>query len=177
MGFLREVFQQNKKVVSFLLFFFGSYIFLSMVYHLYLQTSLKPDFFTRLVAVQSQKITQTLGYDTSLQTVEDAQLVRYFIEGNYVVKIIEGCNGISVMILFMAFVIAFRGKFTATILFIIAGLTVIYSFNLMRIAALAIGILEYPEYENLLHDIFFPGVIYGTVFLLWVIWVKQVSKS
>jgi len=47
--------------------------------------------------------------------------------------------------------------------------------NIFRIALLTTGLYKYPEYGTFLHDILFPLVIYGVVFLLWVFWVLKFS--
>ena len=103
--------------------------------------------------------------------------MRLFVNNEYLVRIIEGCNSVSVLILFISFIAAFHTDFKRTFLFAIAGSVLIYIFNLLRIVWLAIGIYHYPEYEELLHGTIFPAIIYGTVFLLWIIWVRIVSKK
>jgi len=81
-----------------------------------------------------------------------------------------------VMILFVAFVIAFSGKFKNTIVFILLGLIIIHVLNVLRIALLSVALYSFPEYEHFLHGVVFPLVIYGVVFLLWVIWVNNYSS-
>jgi len=79
------------------------------------------------------------------------------------------------MILFISFVVAFTGKFKSTLWFIPLGLLIIHVLNILRIASLSIALYKFPEYEHFLHGILFPLVIYGVVFLLWVIWVNKFS--
>jgi exosortase family protein XrtF len=55
------------------------------------------------------------------------------------------------------------------------GSILIYITNIFRIAILSIGILEYPAQQEILHSLVFPAIIYGMVFLLWVIWVNKFS--
>lgn len=100
---------------------------------------------------------------------------KLFYHNQYVARIIEGCNAISVMILFVAFVIAFTGKFKNTVLFLLFGIFLIHVLNIARIALLTIAGYHYPQFEGFLHDLIFPLVIYGIVFLLWVIWVNKYS--
>ena len=92
--------------------------------------------------------------------------------------LIEGCNAISVMILFVAFLVAFRGKIRNYLWFIPIGLFTLYLANLLRIYLIGMIRLYYPDYTQMAHDFVFPGVIYGTTFVLWVVWVKFiVNKS
>ncbi|HIE44911.1 MAG TPA: exosortase family protein XrtF, partial [Flavobacteriaceae bacterium] len=90
-------------------------------------------------------------------------------------RVIEGCNSVSIIILFIAFIIAFSGSFKSTIFFGFIGSLLIYSTNIFRIAVLSIGILLYPKQQEILHSLVFPAIIYGMVFLLWVIWVNKYS--
>ncbi len=94
----------------------------------------------------------------------------------YTLRIIEGCNAVSVLILFVSFVIAFSGKFKTTLLFIISGVLLIYILNVIRIALLTILLFYFPEKEHILHGVLFPLIIYGLVFILWIIWVNKFSK-
>ena len=79
------------------------------------------------------------------------------------------------MILFIAFVIAFTGKFKNTVLFVVLGSVLIHVLNVVRIALLSAALYHFPKYEHLLHSVVFPLAIYGVVFLLWVIWVNKYS--
>jgi exosortase family protein XrtF len=101
---------------------------------------------------------------------------RILVDGSPVVRIVEGCNAVSVMILFMAFVVAFTGKLKTTIWFIIAGILLIHVLNVSRISTLIVGLIKYPQYGEILHDIVFPLIIYGVTFVLWVIWVTKFSN-
>ena len=94
----------------------------------------------------------------------------------YLARIIEGCNAISVIILFASFIFAFSAKFKTTFLFILLGSALIFVLNILRIALLTIGLYYYPEYEEFLHNIVFPVVIYGVVFVLWIVWVIKFSS-
>jgi hypothetical protein len=37
------------------------------------------------------------------------------------------------------------------------------------------ALYHFPQYEHLLQGVVFPLVIYGVVFLLWVVWVNKYS--
>lgn len=103
------------------------------------------------------------------------QWTRIFYIDRYVARIVEGCNAVSVMILFASFVMAFAGKFKRTLAFILIGIILIHILNLFRIAFLATLLYHYPQHSHLTHGVLFPLIIYGFVFLLWVVWVKKYS--
>ena len=90
---------------------------------------------------------------------------------NYVARIVEGCNAFSVIILFTSFIVAFSSTWKKTIAFIFVGVLLIYGLNIFRIVLLTLGLFYYPKSKELLHDVVFPLVIYGVVFVLWIFWV------
>lgn len=171
--------KQNKVVILFLVKFFVVYFSLTGLYSFYLNKvqdtgaifTCAP--ITNTVTNHAQKVCEFLGYDVKTSQNFGELSIAFEVNGNYVANIVEGCTSVSVMILFLAFIIAFSGKLKATVLFGIVGLTLIYITNIFRIVLMTLAIYHYPEYQNILHDIVFPGIIYGMVFLLWVIWVRK----
>jgi exosortase family protein XrtF len=117
-----------------------------------------------------------MGYSSRIIPHMEEPSMRLFVNGEFLARIVEGCNSISIIILFSSFVLAFFARVKTTLFFILAGAVVIYGMNLIRIAVLAVGIYEYPQHTEFLHSIIFPLIIYGTVFLLWILWVRIYSK-
>ena len=76
----------------------------------------------------------------------------------------------------MSFVIAFSGKFKTTLFYLLAGSTLLYVVNLIRIVILSIGLYHYPWRREILHTVIFPAIIYGMVFVLWMFWVNRFSN-
>ena len=183
MSSIKTTLTKNKAVIRFLLVFFGTYALLAAIYHLYLYVSVPsalyyPDFITHIVALQSEELIGFFGYDSfifpSNLYTDDAPLsMRIGIDGKTIVQVVEGCNAVSVIILFLSFILAFYSGLKKTLLYIIAGATIVYALNVLRIALLTIGIFHYPSYTEFMHGTLFPLFIYGVVFLLWVIWVKN----
>ena len=154
---------------------------MAVLYNTYLELSSSqdyyPDFFTHLVAIQSERVVEAMGYSSEIFPNPNEPSMNLSINEILLVRIVEGCNSISIIILFISFVLAFVSKIKTTLLFILAGSVIIYVMNVVRISILAIGVYEYPQHAEFLHSIFFPLVIYGTVFILWVIWVRLFSKN
>lgn len=134
------------------------------------------DGFTKSVANQVQFVLRFFNYDCQLQLHESQSSIKLVLEGVYVSRVVEGCNALSVIILFAAFVVAFSGKWLKTIAFLLIGGFLIHMINVSRIAILSVALLYYPGQESLLHGVVFPLIIYGFVFGLWVIWVNQFSN-
>ncbi|CAM3298422.1 exosortase family protein XrtF [Aequorivita lipolytica] len=178
---MKELFTKYKSVIRFVVLFLGTYLLLSICYAIYLKTSVSgnysPDFVTNLVAKQSSAVLETFGFYAVLQPDSLEQGMLLTIDNHYTVNIVEGCNSISVIILFVAFIIAFAENFKKTFLFLFAGAVLIYIVNLLRIAILVVALYKFPQYENILHSVVFPGIIYSMVFILWMVWVRMLKPN
>jgi exosortase family protein XrtF len=178
---MKQLFVKYKSVVRFLFLFLGSYIALSFLYGFYLQLSkdgnYAPDIVTNLVARQSSLVIEAFGYKAQIAPHPSQPSMKLFVEEKFLARIVEGCNAISIIILFVAFIIAFAQRFKKTVLFMFSGIVLIYAVNIVRIAILAIALYKYPEYQHILHGVVFPGIIYGLVFLLWLLWVRMLTPK
>ena len=173
--------KNRKIIINFLIRFFVTYFLLLGAYSIYLKsTQQKGDVFscdplTKEVAYQTKKLGDVLGYNTYTGQHESELRMKFFVGDVYASNIVEGCNSVSIIILFLTFIIAFTGSLKATIIFGIVGSIIIYVVNLFRILILSLLMYKYPEYQYLLHSLLFPGIIYGTTFILWIIWVNKFS--
>lgn len=178
---MKEYFLKYRPFLQFLGVFLLSYLLLIGLYQLYLgqfdEAKLEVDGITNFVAEQTQMVLNSFGYIVNLAPSTNDPSVKVFVNLVPVVRIVEGCNAISVMILFVAFILAFSKGFTKTFLFIVSGLLIIHILNVLRIALLTIGIMNYPEYTHILHGVIFPLVIYGIVFILWIVWVTKFATD
>ncbi|WP_282016718.1 exosortase family protein XrtF [Salegentibacter mishustinae] len=176
-----KLFVKYKSVLRFIFVFLGSYLVFTLIYNLYLEFFRSPvyypDYFTHLVAKQSEALISSFGYNAQILPHQSELSMKLIVNDAYLARIVEGCNAISIIILFASFVLSFFGKLKLTLLYLLAGAVIVYAMNIIRIAILAIGIYEYPEYTDFLHSIIFPLIIYGTVFILWLIWVRIYSRK
>ena len=178
---MKELILKYRDVLRFIIVFLGMYLILSLLYGAYLNVSeggnYKPDYITNLVARQSSSLISEFGYEAKIVPHESMTSMKLYIEQQFLARIIEGCNAISIIILFISFIVAFSQHLKKTVLFIFAGSVIIYGFNIIRIAILAIALYCYPQHEKILHEVVFPGLIYGMVFLLWMVWVRMLPKK
>lgn len=178
---MNSLFKRFKPVIRFVVLFLGSYVILSFVYALYLKASeggaYHPDFVTHLVGRQCSDIISSFNYDAKIIPAENVPSLNLYVKGTFLAQIVEGCNAISIIILFMAFVIAFAENLKKTFLFLFAGAVLIYYVNIVRIVLLSILLFEYPQHLELLHGVVFPTIIYGMVFLLWMAWVRMLKHN
>lgn len=176
---LKNYFIQYKPFLSFLGKFFLTYIVLTLLYNWYLsqfnEALFEIDGFTLFVSNQVEKVLLLFNLDTSSTVLSTEPSIRIFYNHKSTIRIVEGCNALSVVILFIAFVVSFAGRAKQTLLFILVGSVFIHVLNVIRIALLAVLLYHFKAQETFLHDLFFPLIIYGFVFLLWVIWVNTFS--
>lgn len=176
---MKNLLLHYKPFLLFLGKFIASYLILTFIYQSYLNRfdakNAEVDSFTQIVANQSETILSWVDSKSYTMPHLEEPSVKLFYKGKYISRIIEGCNALSVIILFISFVIAFTGKFKNTILFILFGSLLIHVLNISRIALLSVGLYHFPKLEHFLHGVIFPLIIYGVVFLLWVIWVNKFS--
>ena len=162
----------------FLASFFLTYFILTFLYQNYLSNfeGNKIDSITKMVGRNTEQVLLLFTNDSSVQESATHPYMKLFYNQQYVARIIEGCNAISVIVLFISFIVAFSGKLIPTLLYIFGGSLLIYVLNVIRIAALSVLIFYFPKQESILHGVIFPLSIYGIVFILWLIWVRKFSK-
>ena len=135
---MKEYFIQFKPFLIFLTKFAVSYLVLAFVYQSYLnqynEKAFEVDGFTKMVAHQSQQVLAFFDDHSYTRPNLQEASVNIFYHDQWVCRIIEGCNALSVIILFVSFVMAFTGKLKHTLVFILVGSLIIYVFNVIRIA-------------------------------------------
>jgi exosortase family protein XrtF len=162
-----------KPVLGILLRFIIIYLVLLFAYQFYL-TSFKAqglDPFSRLIAKQVMFLQNAMGYPSALYDDVAKQQVWFHVKTGFVTRMVEGCNAISVMILFLSFVFAFY-KGAKTFVFVGISLILLHIMNVSRIIGLNIVCSDYPQYSKMSHDYVFPAIIYGSVVILWLVWIK-----
>lgn len=172
----------HKGTLIFLLKFFVTYFVLVQFYAVYLhETQVKGAAFvcapiTSKVAKSTVGVLRFFGYEAALEQHKKELSIKIKINNSYIARVIEGCNSVSIIILFIAFIFAFSGSLKATVLYMIFGSFIIYGVNVLRISFLTVMLYKYPGQQAFLHNLMFPAIIYGTTFLLWIVWVRNFSK-
>lgn len=173
---------KNKKIWWFLIRFFGTYFLLLFAYFLFLfATEVKSPYFksdsiTSHVAKSTEWLLNIFDVQTFTEQHTSELSIKIFVNDYYVARVIEGCNSVSIIVLFIAFVVAFKGGRLNTVLFVLLGAISIYIVNIARIALLSWAMVNFVAYETILHDLLFPAIIYGYVFVLWLWWVNRFSN-
>ena len=96
-------------VFKFVAIFAMLYILFSIGYYLFISIEwgqqLYPDPITAQVSYQTQELLRLVGYKAQTLNSPEHPSVMMFINEVRVYRVIEGCNAVSVMILFTAFVV------------------------------------------------------------------------
>ena len=167
------MFKDFQPVLKILVRFVIIYLTLLFLYQLYLNIYIgkEIDVFSFLVANQVQQCQNFAGFPTQLYNDAKLESVWFYTVDKYTTRMVEGCNAVSVIILFVAFIFAFYKGYRT---FIYAGLGILFLhiINVLRIAGLNIIYFRFPNYGKAAHDYLFPAVIYGSVVLLWLVWIK-----
>jgi len=166
--------KEFKPSLIFLAKFFAIYVIGNIVYGLFVEAyGDKADPVTVQVTQQTSSALNFAGYSTIAIENEGIATVSLRHEGRVILSVFEGCNGLNVMIVFCAFIIAFNGTKNKMIWFIPAGLLLIHACNVLRIFLLYVVALSYHDYFYFVHKYFFTAILYCIVFALWAIWVIQ----
>lgn len=168
--------KEFKEILLILLRFLGTWLLLFLLYQLYLNPYTENiDPYTEFISNQSHFLLQVSGYEVTTMPFPSHQTIQFYLNGKVATRMIEGCNAVSVMILFLAFVFSFyKGK--ETFYFSLAGMGVLYVLNLTRIYLLNRIVADSPQWTKAAHDYFFPAIIYGGMVLLWLFWINRYTK-
>lgn len=165
-------FSDFKPALRFLLIFLSVYFVLNLLYGLWIESlGDRPDKATYWASNQSAAMISFLGWDTQAIPNEVQPTIKLVSDNKVILNVFEGCNGLNVMIVFLAFILAFGGSLRKMSWFIPLGLLVIHVFNLLRIVLLYFLAISNKAYFYYFHKYFFTAVIYLVVFFLWWLWI------
>jgi exosortase family protein XrtF len=170
--------KEFKPALLFLAKFLVFYLAGNILYGIYIESyNEAPDRITRIVTSDSSGILNALGYHTGQEDAPGTPKIALKEAGDIVLYIYEGCNGINVMIVFIAFLFAFGGPAKGLAVFLPLGVLVIHFFNLMRISLLFYLALSNSLQFYYYHKYFFTATLYLVVFALWALWVIRFNES
>jgi len=168
-------------VKFFVIYLLGSWLYGMFIAQYDLADNLDP--VTRWVTYQCAGSAEMIGYEATVVEDDHKNYEGSFDEQTYdslymdamaAVSVEEGCNGVNIMILFMAFVIGIGGKALNTLIFIPAGLLFIHLANIGRILLLALLNVEFDGRGfHFFHKYGFTAVLYLAILILWYFWVMR----
>jgi exosortase family protein XrtF len=172
-----SMWKEFKPAFSFLAKFLGIYVVGNLLYGVYVEShGQKADRLTVAVTEQTAAVLQWAGNDVHTEISTDSPKVFLKTSADTILNVFEGCNGVNVMIIFVAFVFAFGGPVKKMTWFIPSGLIIIHLSNLLRISLLYYVSQYYQRYFYYIHKYFFTAVLYMIVVILWSVWVFKFNE-
>ena len=173
--------QPSNKFIS--IFILSLVIWFSFYHYLYLVDSVFGDSydsllkFSEILAKQSNFLLSILGFDPILEIHGDMVVTKLAnFPYSHGVWIGEPCNGVKIFGVFSIFIFCFRGKVFNKIWFIVLGIITLHLLNIIRIASLNYIAAIQPRWLNFNHNITFQILVFGTMGILWLIWIKKFSN-
>lgn len=166
-------FREFLPTAVFLLKFVGIYLIGNFIYGAIISGyEPAPDPVTKVVTNNVSALLNIVGFETTVQHQVDKSTSVVQSGGKNIIAVYEGCNSLAVMIVFIAFVVAF-GPWTMKLAwFFPTALAIIYICNLARVSLLYMVAIYSPEWLYYVHKYFFTAAIYGIVGVLWLVWIR-----
>jgi len=171
---LRSIYFKYEELIRFSLSFFLAILF-SIVFN---------DILSLRNWLADSELTALLLNITGNTTLFFLEIFRfeYFVEGIKIklentngVLIVFGCLAYRHIILFIAFILFYSGKFHHKLWYIFLGTISLIIINSFRIFIIAISQIQFSAYTEEIHFYFTRLIMYGTLFLFWFIWIKRVQ--
>jgi exosortase family protein XrtF len=126
--------EEFKPSIFFLLKFLGFYIAGNVLYGVFVHAWYPAvDPVTAWVTHNTSWILSLGGWDTSVVENTHKATANIMYNGKAILAVFEGCNGVNVMIIYIAFLVAFGPYEKRIIWFGSVGLLIIHCVNLIRI--------------------------------------------
>lgn len=160
------------KVKTMLLRAIGLFIGWTLLYQLLLKPTGIPDTqLTNLVVVGTVKMLSL--FFTNVTNVGP----HVFINGVQSVNIAPQCNGLELIVLYIGFLLCYPSSFKKGLLYGVVGTLVITFLNMVRCSLLAWMYVSQMSMADFAHHFGFKLIIYGVVFLGWVLYTKSPKPS
>lgn len=172
---IKAWFTKNAKPISFVLKMLGIYLSLQLIYDYLLTPYTSLDFWLINSIIDTAEYGLTsLGYEL----IPKNSLYQYHmgIQGTTGVVIGNPCDGLSLFILYSAFILVFKGKWWVKMLFVVLGITLIHFLNVIRVIGLALVVKYSPGSLDFHHSYTFTLFVYLFIFLLWMLRIKLFQK-
>lgn len=95
------------------------------------------------------------------------------INGHKTLGILDPCNALDIMVLYVAFLFCFPGSWQKRLAFTALGLPYIYIINTIRCAVIGWMNINHRGWVDISHHYIFTALVYLLVFYLWVLYTKK----
>lgn len=157
-------------LARFLLIMVGVYALWLVIYNGWIEPDGRLDEWISLnVAAMAGGILKLFGTDVLI----DGRIIYVVGAPGVGANIVDECNALPTLGLFIGFVLAFPGTWKNRLWFIPLGLLIIHTANVLRVSFL-VGLQQVrPEWFDFVHVYGTPPFFYLVTFVLWVIWANM----
>lgn len=157
------------------------FVIWKLIYYLVFLPLKQPDkFLTDVTAYTTGKLYILASNSKEMNIVSETRPVYraiLYIDNKRGIGITDGCNGLELIILYVAFLVCFNtSNRKRLMIYAIVGSVLIFFLNIFRCAALAHINLYYSSYTDFAHHYLFTLVAYAFIFLLWIYYSKKLYK-
>ena len=168
---------KGNKAVWFLIKAITLYLLWHLIYKFYLAPQgIIDKFIINQIIKLSGAIIHFFGFPTIQNAPTDS--IRVFgIDGSTGLWIGDPCNGLALFALFSLFIIAYPGNYKDKLWYIPLGILTIHILNSIRVIALTLIYHYWPNGLEFSHTYIFTTLMYGYIFLLWMIWANKYGAT
>ena len=169
---LKKLYNKNRLITTFLLRGVSIYLLWWLFYDYDLvNLGFIDSFLIDNLIETTNFILSNMGYDTF-------QAGNFFgIQNTSGVLIGAPCNAFSLMVLYGGFILSFPGKSKKKWWIIPTGILIIHLLNILRVMALVLLALYSPASLEFNHSYTFTLIVYSSIFIMWMYWVKQYTRK
>lgn len=168
----------NRQLVIFLLKLFGLIVGWLLIYHyLFLPTRLPDKWLTDAIAAGSSVLLNIFSASHYTWADDPAWLAAHIYKGSKtVLVIVDGCNGLDFMAIYLGLVILFPYALRRKIIFSIVGLVTLILANILRCVILYWIGSYHRDLFVISHHYVFTLLMYLVVLALWILYTR-VNKN
>jgi len=119
---------------------------------------------SRLVTFLSAQILSVLGNVSVSQN--------FLSFKGFSVEIVEACNGVLPMLIYVAAILAFPSRWRAKACGVLIGIPAIFGINLIRVVTLMIFGASWPQVFDFVHIYVWEALVIALTMGVWVFWVE-----
>ena len=97
--------------------------------------------------------------------------------GKPLLYVADSCNALTLIVLFMGFILAYPGNWKLKVPFMAVGAVAIFLINVVRVQVLIYNYMHYRSWFDFNHKYTFTIAVYLVVFWFWMLWANKYSKK
>jgi len=99
----------------------------------------------------------------------------HYTDNDTGIRIVWGCSGVKESIMTLLVIVTARGRWKLKLAYIPAGVAFILLLNFIRLTSLTFLVHHHMHWFDFVHGVVFRFVMYGGIFLVWLIWIEKIQ--